>query len=241
MREGRDGEGISLKPSRFCWSYMSTALFFYMICSSKLWVERDLNKKPWFKWSLHSSTFGPAKWQEWSKVLSGCCMGHGRDWRDPVHVFYSPFQHKAWETEKKTARGRLKPNKSKQLFPQHLVKLRNSLLGMLRSVCGFKKWWAKFIRKKKKSLNTKHHLCLMCLRALKCWRLREWCWKNVTRFLPCCCSFSLAYPVDHRQWQSTMLERPLALPSITDLTLCEPPQQLPVCVPSPQQTWGNLD
>lgn len=99
---------------------------------------------------------------------------------------------------------------------------------------------SKSVRNFKNSLNTRHHLCLVSLWAIKCWRLKEWCWKDITRCLPCC-SFSLAYLVDHHQWQSIRLERPLALPGITDLTLCELPEQLPVCVPSPQQTWGNLD
>lgn len=54
----------------------------------------------------------------------------------------------SWEMVEKTTKSRLRGNESKQLFPQHLVKLKNSLHGMLRNVCGFKKRSAKLLRGK---------------------------------------------------------------------------------------------
>lgn len=156
-----------------------------------IWISNMTRMIQGLEWLLHGAWFNRVGLLNLEQMTA---MGCGSDRWDPGHseqewVVYSPFQHKAWETEKKTARSRLRTNKSKQLFPQHLLKLRNSLLGMLWNVCAFKKW-------SKTSLNT-NHLYLTCFCTLKYWRLKEWCWKNVTRCLPCCFSFSLAYSVDH--------------------------------------------
>lgn len=65
--------------------------------------------------------------------------------RDELFTLLSSI---TWETVEKTTKSRPRRNESKQLFPEHLVKLKNSLHGMLQNVCGFKKQSAKLLREK---------------------------------------------------------------------------------------------
>lgn len=99
----------------------------------------------------------------------------------------------------KTTKSRLRRNESKAL-PRALGEAKEFLAWDAAKCMGIQKVISQTPQRKNATpLNTKHNLCLMCVWALKCWRSKEWYWKNVTRCLPCCFSFPLECPVDHHQ------------------------------------------
>lgn len=136
-------------------------------------------------------------WVRWDvTAISGILATMSRD------ELFTLLSSTSWETVKETTKSSPRRNESKQLFPQYLVKLKSSLHGMLQNVCGFKKWSAKFLREKSHSLKYKTQPLSDVSLGLKIWRWKEWYWKNVTRCLPCSCSFSLECPVEHPEQQS---------------------------------------